>query len=423
METIVKWMSKSVHAISGSIKPASDFPGQLGENRMKKLLLVSTAIAGVAMMSSPASAALKMDLGGYFLGYGVYADNDEAVGDDSLRNFEFRRDSEISFNGETTLDNGLTIGAHTEMKTTGNDSWTNSAAGNGPNVMDETYLYGSGQWGRLNFGAEDGAAYLLQVAAPSADSNVDGMRVYIQALNTQNWDGALQGASWGISNNNTPGISLDYQHADFRQVDRLTYLTPKFNGFQAGVSYAPTPYVGVTGGNTFGMSEDGTTDDFTYNDLWEASARWDGEFEGFGISLGGGYSDANLTVDAVGPDDLQTWNAGLNVAFNGWSLGGAYKHTNNGIDTNGDTTIWDVGGAWDNGPWHVGLSYFDANIEDAALSGSEADITRWTGGAGYTFGPGMTFRGAVAFGNFDPDAPGQEEYDFTQVTVGTDVQF
>ena len=42
---------------------------------------------------------------------------------------------------------------------------------------EESYLYFSGNWGRLNLGRENGAAYLLQVAAPSADPNIDGMDI------------------------------------------------------------------------------------------------------------------------------------------------------------------------------------------------------------------------------------------------------
>src|ERR1700722_19026431 len=143
---------------------------------MKKLLLVSTAIAGVALLSSPASAALKMDLGGYFEGYGLYSDNNNPTADHQ-RDFELRRDNEIFVNGESTLDNGLTIGAHTQLNianTNGTSSTTinGTAANSGSNVgnltfaqiaaglsattsaastqlVDETYLYASGGWGRV----------------------------------------------------------------------------------------------------------------------------------------------------------------------------------------------------------------------------------------------------------------------------------
>lgn len=418
---------------------------------MKKLLLASTAVAGVALVASPAHAALKMDLGGYFEGYGLYADNNETSG--NLHNFDFRRDNEIHVNGETTLDNGLTIGAHTELKianTTGDSSATTTISGTGNvtfttsstngstvtitgatiashlsattsvdntagNLVDETYLYASGGWGRVNFGEEDGAAYLLQVAAPSADSNVDGLRVYVQGINTGLWDSELA------------GVVLSYQQADFRQTDRLTYLTPKFNGFQAGVSYAPKAGASVVGGGTADMTADDTAGDF--ENLWEAAARWDGEFQGVAVSLGGGYSSAATEADKatglVGSDSLVTWNGGANVAMSGFSLGGAYKHSNNGIDTDGDTTTWVAGAGYDNGPWHAGVSYLHTHFDAGLLAGGDdAKVHRYAVGGGYTFGPGMTFRGSVDWGKFDAGSAGTDtDHRFTQVTVGTDVQF
>ena len=51
-------------------------------------------------------------------------------------------------------------------------------------MTEESYAYFSGAWGRVNFGKEDGANYLLQVATPSADENFDGLRQYINPQNT-----------------------------------------------------------------------------------------------------------------------------------------------------------------------------------------------------------------------------------------------
>lgn len=430
---------------------------------MKKLLLVSTAIAGVAFAASSASAALKMDLGGYFEGYGLYADNNNPS-TDNQRDFTFRRDNEIFVNGESTLDNGLTIGAHTQLNIGNTDNTgtitatstftsntgavvgtppvgtvattiSNTTGVNQTQLVDETYLYASGQWGRVNFGEEDGAAYLLQVAAPSADSNVDGMRVYIQGLNTNNW------------NANLSGMVLSYQQADFRQADRLTYLTPKFNGFQAGVSYAPDTSSAFINADSATAATSAGTNVMPFGDVagafknpWEVAGRWDGRFSGVDLSLGAGYSDAQAEntaasgVGVVGSKDLQTYNFGGNVGLSGFSLGAAYKHTNNGIESTGadntDTKTWDVGGAYDNGPYHVGLSYFHDSIGDGLLSTAESGdstVHRYAAGAGYTFGPGMTFRGSVDWGKFDANsdetAHGTDSERFTQVTVGTDVQF
>ncbi len=460
---------------------------------MKKLLLVSTAIAGVAVMASPASAALKMDLGGYFDAYGVYADNHDAGGVNSLQKYAFRRNSDVYVNGETTLDNGLTVGAHTELAVGNNNADGAANMGNNGVSVNEVYAYGSGGWGRVNFGTEDGAAYLLQVAAPSADSNIDGLRTQIQALNpsanTQSaflqtvlgTAGTSAGGNNPLGNSGTDAFSavrtgnMDYQMADFRQTDRLTYLTPKFNGFQGGISYAPQPgMVSSTGGmNLNNVASAGG--DFnvpgtaSYKNLWEAAARWDGEYQGFAGSIGGGYSDSSLAgsaltaaqlvatnaLDATLTKGIKSWNGGASVSNSGFSLGGAYKRTSTAAMgytlVGGDAT--DIGSGdivsntyvgglgYDNGPYHVGASYMHDRTKQDAISGADHYLvgenytdTRYTLGGGYTFAPGMTFRGSVAWGKFDDSSiagvgalqgpaatNGSNRYD--QVAIGADIQF
>lgn len=123
---------------------------------MKKLLLSSAAVCGLAMIATPAAAQLELELGGYFKGYGAYVDQDDDAGE--VNDFDFVRNTELHFGAETTLDNGLTVGFHTEAETDA------GAAGSDGFNVDESYVYFSGGWGRINAGDEDGASYLLQVA-------------------------------------------------------------------------------------------------------------------------------------------------------------------------------------------------------------------------------------------------------------------
>jgi len=370
---------------------------------MKKYLVASTALIS-AMMAMPAQAELNMDLGGHFRGYGVYADDDTA----NARDFAFVRDTEIHFTGEATSDNGLTVGVHYE-----------AVLGSTNVETDEAYAYFAGNWGRANLGKEDGAAYLLQVAAPSADSNVDGLRTNIQGVNT------------------LAGVALDYDHADFRGAQRITYLTPKFSGFQAGISYAADNNDRATVGGAGAVGGIGFDTAGSFENMWEGAVRWDGEFEGFGLSAGAGYSTGEVQLsDTVSSynGDVDTWNVGLNVAFQGFSVGGAYIKTKadqaatfddlsgDVFFEGGDSKTWVVGAAWDNGPYHVGVSYLDSELDAVENAGGPitADADRWTVGAGYTYGPGMSFRGAVAIGDVDF---GTGDEDYTQVTLGTDIQF
>jgi outer membrane protein OmpU len=358
---------------------------------MKKVLLAGTALVAAALVASPAQAELKLGLGGHFKGYGVYVDEDAEA--DNQRDFEFRKNTEVHFTGETTLDNGLTVGVHVEQSVENIDDQNN-----------ENYAYFSGGWGRVNFGNEDGAAYLLQIAAPSADSNVDGLRTYIRGFQSD--------------------VELDYDLAHFgngpieaansageNRTDRITYLTPKFNGFQAGVSYAPEA---ETNDGLAAMGNDG------FEDALELAARWDGQFEGVGISVGAGYSTVD-NADVGGGAEPEGWNAGFNLAWNAFSFGAVYLDEQDVVDVDVDTTTWVVGAAWDNGPWHVGASYL-AREDEAA--GTDVDSYKATVGGGYTFGPGMTFRGALAFGEAPVTTAGvTNEESFTQVTLGTDISF
>jgi hypothetical protein len=423
---------------------------------MKKILLAGTAIVGVAMLSQPAKADLKLDLQGYFRGYAVYTDNQTAAdkpgstaANNKLSKFSFMRDNEVHFTGQTTLDNGLTVGVHNEIKL-GNESGGTGAVpfaseqhdpfgypGDSPTMTDETYAYFQGEWGRVNVGSEDGAAYLLQVAAPSADSNIDGLRVYISGFDQATWTGSSAGTGLG---GNAVNLSLGYDNADFRQSERLTYLTPKWNGFQAGVSYAAVPGMQNTFGGTYGQPVNSNVGQF--KDLWEAAARWDGEFSGFGISIGGGYAGASTQnsagsgAGALGSKDLQTWDGGVNFTWQQFSLGGAYKWSNTGTSSstatgNADMHVWDIGLGWDNGPWHAGASYYDAHYDNNAYGfgapiGDHLTLQRETFGGGYTYGPGMTVRGAVALLQADDHALttiANKHPNQTQVTLGTDINF
>ncbi|CAN0473222.1 unnamed protein product, partial [Phaeothamnion confervicola] len=195
---------------------------------MKKILLSTAALAGLAMVAAaPVRAdepALQLGVGGYISGYAVYTDQDAPAGT-SYREFDFRKDTEVHLNGEVALDNGITAGAHLELLMDRADN----GAGNDTTV-EESYMYLSSSWGRVNFGEEDGIAYLLQVAAPSADDKVDGIRPDISTINYA----ALSSASTGVGLGLT---SLGYAQDDFGYTNKLTYITPVFNGFQAGVSY------------------------------------------------------------------------------------------------------------------------------------------------------------------------------------------
>lgn len=361
---------------------------------MKKVLLTGAALVAVA--TSPAMAeGLKLDLAGHAKVYGVYNNNDEAAAT-SLDELNIRKETEVHFTGETTLDSGLTVGAHVEV---------DADRGTGNFAVDESYIYMSGGWGRVNVGEEDGVAYLLQVAAPSADSNVDGLRQYIST-----YDSAGTGAAT---------LRLDYDHSapGSSKYNKVSYMTPVFNGFQAGASYIPTMSNDANG--VAGVSVDNSAAD--YKDGIELAVRYEGAYEGVGVAFGAGYGKYDVESSTGGAgnptDDAKTWNAGLDLDFAGFGLGVAYLDQNteiNAVDTDLNTLV--VGADYQMGAYKLGLSYYDTETEAAGTKTNEID--RWTAGASYSYGPGMSFRGSVSM--IDNQST---NIDSTQVLLGTQINF
>lgn len=397
---------------------------------MRKLLLGTAAVAvGMSFVASPAQAQVSLELGGHTKMYGVWLDQDE-TGDDptttavneavDVRDLDIQRDTEIHFTGETTLDNGLTVGFHTEAHTDGSD-----AAGGGDDFnVEESYAYFSGAWGRVNIGAEDGSTYLLQVAAPSADTNVDGLRQYInpirhtalsnlstfgapadnitlvnifgggggsvgaQILNTIVFDG---GAIGGDANDVRLGANraaalgavtrrLDYDHATSGYENKFTYMTPVFNGFQGGFSYTPElgsgAGIGLNSGGA-GNNLDDTINDF--GEVWELAARWEGMLDQVGVAFGGGWSQSELERDAVGG----ATGCGAAVFYVDVDASGTCT-AGDGISTMDDREAWNVGLDLDWKAFGLGGGYTE---DDNGVSGDDLEAETWFVGVDYTTGP------------------------------------
>lgn len=346
---------------------------------MKKLLLSTVAVAAMTV-AAPAFAGsddsgVKLDVGGYFKGYGVWVDTDT----ETNREVDMVRDTEVHLSGETTLDNGLTVGAHIEADADGADGFE----------VDESYAYFSGSWGRVNVGAEDGAAYLLQVAAPAADSNYDGIRQYVNPFQESDLNDPL-GAD---------DSALDYAQDFSGKTDKVTYLSPVMGGFQAGVSWS----AGADAQDLEGVHTEST------DDIYDVAVRYEGSFDAVSVTAGAGYTAV------TGVEEGTAWNAGVDLGMGAFGLGAVYftQDDMSGTDTDSVDT-WVVGADYTTGPFTLGASYLNQDDEIDTVNETE----RYTGGVTYAYGPGMTFRGSVSYQQEDVS-----DVDGTAVMLGTQVNF
>ncbi|MFA7276922.1 MAG: porin [Pseudobdellovibrionaceae bacterium] len=357
---------------------------------MKRILLSGAALCALA--ATPAMAAddsgVKLSLGGYFKGYVSYVDQDEVAGS-SVRTIDILRQTEIHFDGKTTLDNGLTVGTHIEGRADPGDDF----------AVDESYLFFSGDWGKVNLGATYGTPYILQVVAPAADANVDGRLQLIQPVDF---------TSAGIALGTT--TETDYDHDVSAKVDKLSYISPVFSGFQAGVSF--TPEGDRTASRALSGNEADNDDADPSSDIWEAAVRFENKMDDLTYRVGAGYTQAQVETGSA--DDRQAWNVGLDLDIGAWGVGAAYQVDDLG-DANDDVKYTVVGIDYDLGSVVLGASYYNKNDDVNTV-----ELDRYSVGANYKVATGIGLRGSVGYYDVeDVNSDAQA----TAILIGTDIKF
>ena len=373
---------------------------------MKKYLLGTTALATAGLMAGMASDAaaserIKVGINGYHQQWGVYADQDidtkaTAAG---ARNqiktspVDQKHNSEICFNGESTLDNGITFGLNVQLE-----------ANTSGDQIDESYLYvQSDSMGRLIIGDENNAGYLLHVTAPNGGISIDSGDMI-----SDDFFENTTGADWFDTSLGTTNLRFNDNDSG-----KFTYISPRFAGFQLGASYIPQfePGGGDDNSGIYKSTLAGVrTEDKQRNGV-AVGANFREDFGGFGVQASLGWLGAQTS-----DNDLSAANAGLQLSFAGFSVGGAYVKAFGGtksVDATGaeasefDGDGWTAGGAYEIGPYKVGITYqrgvndgFDGGGGDFRLDQANISGT-------YQFGPGIRLVGG--FFAYDADTQGRSD--------------
>jgi hypothetical protein len=350
---------------------------------MKKILLGTTAIAAAALYAQAAQAQITVSLGGYTEFFGAYYDDDAP----NRTSREFQLETEIVVRADGKADNGLLYGAKVELQ--------NSSAGGGVST-DEASVYLSGTWGRIELGDFDGAADTLAIYAPLVGiEQIDGDAY--DFLDTGNTPGTVRFGA-------TPFFGL-VKAPDSGDATKVMYLTPRFAGIQAGISYATQN--GSEAQNVVALK----TDTPSYKDFWEFGANYTGTFAGFSVALGatgsmGSGEDRQFppftsAVGATQLEDFFAWQAGAQLGYAGFKFGGGYIDGDDyGARRNtvaGDATAWHLGASYTAGPFAVGVTYADAEGAKAGFTTYASDYKTYGGGVAYTVAPGLVLQGDLMY--------------------------
>jgi outer membrane protein OmpU len=383
---------------------------------MKRVaLLGSTAIFGAGMMANTAVAAdgIKLGVGGFFNAAYMATFDDDGEGElGNERNTDgFFQDAEIHFEGSTTLDNGLTVGAHVELEgETASDQ------------IDEAYAFFSGGFGEVRVGSQDDALAGACILPPGGTAN-------FSAFSPNQWGANNDTFATGFPalTSNAACISVD----DKEDAQKIVYITPSFGGFQLALSYTPN------GGDE--THEDGVgphigmpfNDDGESRHNFAAYGTYSYEGDGWGLTAGGGGSFEGHVEQGPGADrdEQQFYQGAVNLTFGNFAVGGVLEYYNDlfTLVTDDNVDAWVAGGgvAYTMDAWTFGAQY-SHQLADVKGSDDEFTMDRAVLTANYALGPGINLDGEVGYTWLDTDpetADNVDDYDAWEIGIGTAITF
>jgi predicted porin len=408
---------------------------------MKKVLLTTTALglfaAGSAFAAGPVvtvggSADFQVGAGSQEGVYKTQGANDTYF----TRDYHSRTDTTLHIKADGKADNGLGYGAYIELNADVNSNDT--SAQNNANAR-KTYLYVETGFGRVEAGATGDAGNALKVDASTFARATGGIGGDYYKYVDLSGDSALHNNVYyvlpglptaaGLPGETAPGVANGDTHLDRATANKVSYYSPRIQGFQAGVSFTPD------------QDERGTASSFSGNnvtapdaghfvDVFNGGLNYQAEFNNFGINAsitgetGTAKDDASNTTNY---DDLQAYAAGLSLSYAGFTLGGSYGDAPEyGQDSTFDSSLsyWTLGAAYEFGPFGTSVTYMDSTIEhQGALAAGDRELTNLSVGADYQLAPGLVPYVEVNFFDTDDNTAATVDNNGSVVIVGTQLNF
>lgn len=353
---------------------------------MKKILLGSTAIVAAGMIASaPASAAskIKIGVGGYMEQWVGYVSNDDGT-DQDFSGFDVKSDAEINFKGSTKLDNGLSVGVNVQLE----------ANHNGGDQIDESYIILKGGFGEINIGSENSAQYKMHYAPSDfgIGMNSGDESSWVATIQDADGDSVSKGGMF-----RAPMGSTYVEVTRANDSEKITYYTPRVEGFQLGVSYSPDSNQDANGQ---------PNRDAVNSDLVMVGANFKRNMGGMSIGVSAGYGTVTDAPAAPGSLEPSAMNFGVKIGMGGMSAGVSMaSFEDHGAQ---DGTSMNAGVAWSSGPMGVSFAYLHGERDGTGTTGAgdldgqaEADVFHLS--MKYSLGGGVTWAGTLGHATFSSD--------------------
>ncbi len=338
---------------------------------MRKILLGTTAIVAAGMVASaPALSAenLQVGVGGYMEQWVGMVDNDDVI-DSDYSGVDMVSDAEVHFRGNTTLDNGLTVGVQIELE--GNTSG---------DQIDESYMTIEGEFGRIVLGSENSAMYSMHY----------GVRDFGIGMNSGDMPNWVNRGGFITDYWRHPLGSTNVEPNGTNDSKKISYFTPRVEGFQLGLSYGP---------DTEEDDNNIVNRKVGFSDMVAVGLNFQQAFDGAEIRVSGGYGTINNNEE--GGDDPTAYNVGARVNYGGFGIEAAYANFDDSGVKDGDGVSFGIN--YSSGPWGVSLAWFNGERDGEMDKEHHRSHETVHLSGRYTLGPGISFNGTIGTTTIESD--------------------
>tara|TARA_B100000530_G_C15932051_1_gene477307 strand:- start:1067 stop:2194 length:1128 start_codon:yes stop_codon:yes gene_type:complete len=346
---------------------------------LKSSLLGSTILAGMIVFSGAASAgsvgagsSMFVKMGGTFRHHLAMQSQDIREG--YTRGYALNVDeAELKISASNKSDNGIKYGITVELNVNTTDT----------KAADEVYAYLKGDFGQVVMGDQDDVTDKMAIG---------GHKVLVGRAG---FDGDVADYFNFGSGGTIDGPGVD----ETSDATKISYFSPRVNGFQFGVSH--TPDDGASG-SSFGEKDN----DGDYENIWGLDGNYSGKFSGMKVKLSATYEfgESESKTGAKTEGDLSTISIGGSVTSNGFGFAAGFADFGDKGQSNSNIALgedsgshWSVGASYANGPYAISAGYFASEKAQPSGSGSDTTVDIISLDGQYKVAPGYTVAASINF--------------------------
>ena len=414
---------------------------------MRTNLYGTTALVAVGMIAgglvageASAASGLKLGITGFYRnaigGSFGNAPTSNFVGPAGttfgLGNFDrqavsMRQEIRINFTGQTTLDNGITVGVLVGL------NGENVAKSGSTTQVNRAYADFSGKFGLVRVGEANSALVTDCVVDPGNVTSNFGVNSPNESFSDVGYAQARNPTTGFVNVSNSPGGYFStFGVAPMGSIgtcfgiegkgNKIMYFSPSFGGLTFGVSFTPTGGSRRAGGGlSYGTDVTAPGPGNAGNNVLSVGVDYTHDFGGWNLTAGGGgeWSFTQYTPAGGNTNNKPSWyQAGLQIGIGHFAIGASgayyvnYQHAGYASTTassSDDGWVVSAGTSYTIDAWSFGLQgeYGSYQQNGAVITGIPAVNAQnellWgvSLNTAYALGPGISLEGQVAYTSAD----------------------